>query len=537
MKILLINVIVIILFIVNSYSWQCSDTDKKGPYSLKNQKLKITVPSKLVMEIERIRIIEDVEITMFYRSYWQSYCYQGGALDGNTGCFKSIKQYLPGFEETNQWLFRNKCSVGYDCNDCYGYDSDFCNGQVYADQRWVDQKELQRNANNDHFAHHTCNRSWRCGMKKATFPTFITRSGDDWELYTEYANGTELILGPHSYWELPDLVMRKTKDAVVNKEVITISCFQSKDEYLSCYDDKFGNFIEFKKSWICTGKMCYFMKGLLKGENRHKEKYVNLKAASIEDLQGVIAAEHMLNEELRYNFGLVLEELTDLQNILTKVILSTSKIDDRLMGAVLNNGARSQFVTEDKFFLIPCLKSGNVNSNCKGDYVFKTGRWRSRSDGMQCLNITDVELIDLLEPHELWFPDIVDRQTIGTATNFDGWTYYADEQEKLKKDMENAITSQDTSSISDLARLPKGFISNTLIGFVTLHTFGYVILTAIIIYLYKKLHKKTPLHVQNIVQFGAKEQDNGATQKLQKIEINKEPREGAHTSRNSERAS
>lgn len=132
----------------------CSNTIKNGPYTLPVEDQIIEAPSKLSLEVQRVTITKDVTITMMYRSYWYSYCYNGGSLDPNTGCDEFVKQYLPSYEEATEWINENKCSVGNDCKDCWGSDSRACLEATYASKHWTDGKELEKTSNNNHFACH-----------------------------------------------------------------------------------------------------------------------------------------------------------------------------------------------------------------------------------------------------------------------------------------------------------------------------------------------------------------------------------------------
>lgn len=451
----------------------CNSEIRKGPFQIEQKKLDITAPSKLTLTIERSRVTEDVEIALMYRSYWKSYCYNGGSLDWNTGCFNDMNQLLPSYEEATEWIRREQCSVGAECTDCWGSAAQQCIAPETHENVWVKSKELEKITSNNHFAFHTCNLSWRCGIKKSKFPTFLTRKNNQWEFYTEMENGTALEINNKDFWKFDDLIMKKTKEPSSSIESIETPCFKMESKYYACYDEKYGSFIEFKEEIVCTGKTCYriLLNDLpIRTQNTAR---VNLHAASIEDLRSVIAVEHMLNEELRYNFGLVLEELTKQRNILVKMIISASKIDDRLLGAVLGKEARSKFITDEKFYLLPCKELVETNSNCRGETTYKNGRWQKRHNDSSCITINDTTTLDLLEPKELWLPNTLDQEIIGTTENMEGWTYYAKEQENIHRSTEWTQNVQSTTSIGDIMNYPKGFIDNAILGFASLHILLY----------------------------------------------------------------
>lgn len=441
-------------------------TQSKGPYILPIYKNEINAPTRSTIQVERAQVVKDVELTLMYRSFWTSYCYNGGALDGNTGCINNLRQKLPDYEESAKWIEKQACSVGPDCKACWGSDSQVCLKPEELPQTWTKGKELEKLSNNNHFAFHSCNLSWRCGIHKTTFPTLLTIKNGAWIAYTEYSNGSEIIMDSKDYWKMRDAVLRKTGEHKIKIDNIIMPCFSVEEKELSCFDGELGNFIEFKSSVVCQKKVCYKKIGVPADSATH---YANLKAASIEDLQQHIQVEHMLNEELRYNFGMVLAEIAELRKILTKVIISTSKIDDHLIGTILENNAKSNFVSKEVFFLTPCATIEQTTSNCYKDMRFKNGRWIPNTTNEVCTNVTSPEEIKLFDQPELWFPEIHDHEATGTAENFEGWTYYAREQENLNKAMEWTKNGQATTSLSDIANLPIGFVNHALIGLATSH--------------------------------------------------------------------
>lgn len=372
--------------------------------------------------------------------------------------------------------------------------------------------EILKHANNNHFPFHTCNLSYRCGIHITQFPTFLTRSKTAWKAYTEFANGTELILDARDYCVSGDMVMRKVADHQMEIEEIRIPCFESTGKLLSCYDKTFGNFIEFQKSWRCLGKVCYELADPKEHTMQRLDDnsmYAKLQAASKEDLLKVIANEHMLNEEMRYNFGLVLKELTSLKKTVINSIVSSAKIDDRLIGSILGYPAKTQFVSENEFYLLPCAEVNDPGSNCYKNLIFKNGRWIHRENGSDCLNLTNATPLNLFKQQEMWFAEMVDEEPIGTAEDFEGWTYFAKEQQNFKNTMEWTKSGR-SSSMNDLLGYPSGFFNKALVGFLT-SNIAVFLLICFIISVTSKLTRNArrirravqaplELHIQNIVQ-------------------------------------
>lgn len=482
----LLNLLIILVFMIFANEIQCRSNYRKGPYKLDQRRADIEAPSKTTLKLERAKIIKDATLAIIQRAYYKSYCYQGGPLDPNTSCFTGITQQLPGYEEATEWVTKNKCAVGPDCTDCWGRDSDACLRPADGAKHWVNEKTMTISSNNNHFAAHTCNINWKCSLHTVEFPTFISRKHNRWTYYTEFRDGTELNLDSKDFWTMEDVVLKKTVDPIMQINSINASCFKSENKPISCFDNELGNFVEFKENWKCTGQTCYHLNDMQE-EEITSNKIVDLKAVSKEDLYRVIEMEHMQNEELRYNFALVLGEIADQREDMIKVILSVAKMDDKLLGAILGQNARSQFLTEKVFYLSPCQNNFTDNSNCQGNMTFRNGRWQEKLNESQCVNITSTTMLNLMAPKELWFPEIIDAPLIGTAENFDGWSYYVSEQDKLQKSIEWTKNLQSTTSFADIANYPKGFIESAITSFITLHSITYGILAMTIMYLYKKL--------------------------------------------------
>lgn len=469
----------------------CNDGSKRGPFEFGRDSASYTTPSKILLEVERVRIVRDVELAVMYRSYWSSYCYNGGALDGNTGCYSGLTQALPSYEESLKWIKEARCYVGKDCTDCWGSDSDAClspNGG--AEKFPVSGKELTRRETNNHFMFHTCNISWRCGIHSAKFPTFITRRNGRWLAYTEQANGTELMMDGRDYWTFADMSIRKTNphEAVVEKA--NVSCFWKHNrKQLACYDEQFSNFVEFEQPWTCLGKYCYFTREKMEVAEEMKTQLANLRSASIEDLKQIIAEEHMLNEEMRYNFGLILSEYRSLRKVTQSIILSAAKVDDRLIGNILGQPARSHFVSDSKFFLSPCSDPTKSTQNCENDLIFKDGRWTKLIDPSECVNVSDVKKLELFGHVELWFPDSKDIPTVGVSENMEGWSFIAHEKANLKTAMEWVEKGQHSTSISDVYAWPKGFLDFSVKGFVVTHITTILATITIAYVVFKKLFR------------------------------------------------
>lgn len=85
-KIEAINLSMCIIFgwlVIRTDKLQCSNsiTRGPGPYEILSEEVQYAAPSKLILNLARIYIVEDVKLAIIYRAYWKSYCYNGGPLD------------------------------------------------------------------------------------------------------------------------------------------------------------------------------------------------------------------------------------------------------------------------------------------------------------------------------------------------------------------------------------------------------------------------------------------------------------------------
>lgn len=106
----------------------------------------------------------------------------------------------------------------------------------------------------------------------------------------------------------------------------------------------------------------------------------------------------MLNEELRYNFGQLLAENRQMKRVVTKIILSVAKIDDRIIGNILDQEDES---------------------------------WSKLTNSEDCERLDGVQRINLFKKLELWFPDTIEGKPIGVSGDMEGWTFIAHEKHNL----------------------------------------------------------------------------------------------------------
>lgn len=480
-----------------------------GPYILKENQGNVDFFKKTNRAVKRITVVNDVEITMLQRKYWKNYCYQGTGIDPNTGCLEDLITALPDLQESNEWIRQNKCNIGFDCIDCYGDKSDACLDPMNGPRRFVEHKEAKLISVNNHFGRHTCNLSWGCSMHKSVFPTFVTKINGTWKKYTMFQNNSALFVDAENYWTIDDMILKKTKNAKLDFAEITMECIiNERTTSLSCHDNQFGHFIELGVGHACSGKSCYELIGTEITDTTWK--IVDLKAASIEDLRQVVEREHLLNLELKYNVAKLLEELYKLQTRYDVLVTSVAKIDDKLIGNLLGNGARTKFVGKNEFFLYKNNEPEVNNTNCINDTIFKEGRWTKLLDKQDCVNFTTPTVLSMGEEVRLWIPEMKDAEEIGTVTDFDGWTYLTQEKDKLNNALRETINAQSTTSMGDLLEYPKGALKVTILSFLASH----VLIVTIVVYLvFKKCKKVIKINNReeqiklNIINVGNMERD------------------------------
>lgn len=280
--------------------------------------------------------------------------------------------------------------------------------------------------------------------------------------------------------------LNNTGAAIDNKiiaDFLILPCYKT-GEYkrTSCYDQEFGYFIEFKIKRTCVNETCYYLKNTMGGDIT--EKQMNLNAANIENLKKVIMAEIQLNKEISHNFGLVENEIIRWRTILIKTISSIAKIDDNLLGTLLDNQARSQFINEDEFYLTPCEGFKSSNSNCKRDMVFRTGRWELKTNETNCYNTTKTRSINILEFLDL---PIGKEQLTESAYESDGWTAVMKEQRELKDKIE-VTKKEQIRFISDGILRPAIEAKNEAeLRFIIIQLIGFAVMIVLMILLHLRV--------------------------------------------------
>lgn len=135
------NTLIYCVIFINTYVYSSKTDQVMGPFKLRIMDTVLDIIAKKNISLEKITVERNVELTTVYRSFWRSYCYNGGSLDPNTGCPGEIVQLIPNYEEAKVWETREMCQVGADCTDCWGTESEGCLNPETKERKWVPGKE------------------------------------------------------------------------------------------------------------------------------------------------------------------------------------------------------------------------------------------------------------------------------------------------------------------------------------------------------------------------------------------------------------
>lgn len=296
-------------------------------------------------------------------------------------------------------------------------------------------------------------------------------------------------------------------------EALILPCYKvGKHERTSCYDQELGNFVEFQTTLACIEEICYYLKNTTGGEI--DAKLMNLGAADINNLKQLITAEHTVNEEVRQNFGLVVHELEHIRTIMAQTILSIAKIDDTLLGTILNNKARSEFINEKNFYLTQREEIENGNSNCNIDKYFKNGRWQLKTDETVCYKVMETQSIDILKFLNLTFETEPRNETYD---NVDGWTSVTREQIKMREELHMIKIKQSKKHLQDLSRDTNDNIKLTV---TIIQLIGYIVLVAWVINLHRKIARPNATD-STYMSFAGKEPEPTCSIEVQGGELNR----------------
>nr|UTQ48798.1 hemagglutinin [Quaranjavirus quaranfilense] len=441
----------------------CTSESCSGPYRISKYKMPTIDVSNHKTHVTTWKGPKEITGILGYRSRYTAYCYEGGVLDGNTGCTKWHVMHPPSTAELQKWAIDGKCYYGVECNkggDCWGSWADRCHDDK-VDINSATEKEY--NGNNEEwrmFAHHTCISTWRCGFSKNSYPVHFTNvkkgRGDEdisYTLATYDRHGSILSLDKASVkidqettlsFELPQ--------SLVSKSSTEIDCFFGNEQTPVCqlnehFEEFNGQFVTFNEDYTATyGNYLLALndKKAINGSIGAK-KFANKawverqlgKAASLEDVRNILSIQMWSHQESGYNLVQLYKVVSEMMNTLTTVINSVGKLDDELIGRLIGVEGRSKWFNSELFHMCPCFQLGSFgDSNCASGYIFSEGRVKVDKDGSKCTSfggsITPLYLFDNVSYK---FAVLHTPPAQGVAQDWEGWSWLAAEKQRLIETM------------------------------------------------------------------------------------------------------
>nr|AFS51902.1 DekiORF24 [Dendrolimus kikuchii nucleopolyhedrovirus] len=486
----------------------CNVQMKTGPYKIKN--LDIAPPKETLEKDVVITIVETdyaENVIIGYKGYYQAYAYNGGSLDPNTRIEETTKTLPVSKEDLMMWLYRQQCEVGVELIDRWGSDSDECFHGTDGRGVWVKSKELVKRQNNNHFARHTCNRSWRCGYSTAKLYTRLTCDDDTDECRVDIldAEGLPFNVSTETVLHRDGVSMvLKDKPKYTSRDV-KAACLLIRDDRSSpssvtrehCLIDN-DIFDLSKNAWDCKFNRCIKRKveHVVKQRPdkwRHDAapKYAEGATATKGDLMHIQEELMYENDLLRMNIELMHAHINKINNMLHDLIVSVAKVDERLIGNLMNNSVSSVFLSDDTFLLMPCTNPLSHTSNCYNNSIYREGRWVSNSDPSQCIDFSNFKELAIDDDVEFWIP------TIGNTTYHDswkdasGWSFIAQQKSNLITTMENTKFGGVGTSLSDITSMAEGELLSTLSSYMLGHIVNFLLLFGLIIFIVCVLRRRS----------------------------------------------
>ncbi|AIY25033.1 hemagglutinin protein [Wellfleet Bay virus] len=429
----------------------CSSESCAGPYKLGTQEpLKIDVKSAH----HRVRITKyptEIDAHIGYRSRYTAYCYSGGAVDPNTGCDKIHRFYPPNQTELKEWVLEGKCSYGVECKnqgDCWGSDAALCFDRR-TDVNKAETKEFDGNNEEYYlFPHHACISTWRCGFHKTKIPIHVKKDGLI-QPATYGPKGEEITLDKKWYKIDSETIVTWENRLDTKDFEDVINCFEDRNSPLICqltdnFEEYSNQFVEMSKEFTGVIGPYYIQIEDHNGsmQTNGTRIYVSNKwatsklgkAASLEDVKGVILAQIYTHSETVYNLVQVAKQLTDLQEKVIILTNSVSKLDDELMGQMVGILSRSKWFNKELFYMCPCFQINDFNlSNCAAGFTFTDGRITEVNSNTKCTTYSDESVITLypFKRRKYEFSTLQMPPVHGAAQDWEGWSWLASQKQNL----------------------------------------------------------------------------------------------------------
>nr|APG77884.1 hemagglutinin [Hubei earwig virus 1] len=451
---------------------------------------KCTTPLKIKQpEIQLHHInqtLTDGEITVFpmkaealimTRSYWSSFCYNGGSLDPNTGCVINSKQLNPKRKEAIMWKEKEMCLVGNICRmegPCWGSEAEKCKDIIPT--TWVDER-LHTDIGSRYmkFPYHTCVMSWECHIKKTTLSISFGGPGKLKKVYISTPEGGQAI-NENGFYEIgypnnasllviDPIIPRIYKNKVNCIEIFDIICIVS-DNIAGLRGKTY--FID-RETFCGTNqntKLCILGPIMRIYQNNIQERTIKelipFKSPSISTIQAIQTDILATQYSLSYNNMKISSAIFQIQRTITNMIDSLRKIDDQLISTILGKdkpyNSRTHLLGDDLFQQCSVEREVELDSaTCSSNFHYKSGRLvegEQTSDGCyqyKSMGYQNISFFDDLIDEDIF---IEKSEILPSHTDEDGWTWLVN----------NRVKSFDTFSqntIKSIGGLQEGFLQLT----------------------------------------------------------------------------
>ncbi|ANF29674.1 GP64 [Catopsilia pomona nucleopolyhedrovirus] len=485
----------------------CNAQMKTGPYKIKN--LEITPPKETLEKNVTITIVEtdyDENVIIGYKSFYQAYAYNGGSIDPNTRVEETLKTLEISKEDLLMWDIRQQCEVGDELIDRWGSDSDDCFRDNVGRGHWVKGKEIVRRQNNNHFAYHTCNKSWRCGISTAKMFTKLECSDetDECKIHILDADGQLLNVSTDTVLHTNGVSMILKKKSTFSTREIQAACLLIKDDKHDAFSVTREHclidndiFDVSKSTWDCKFNRCIKRKIEHAARERPpawrhdgEARYTEGAPATKGDLMHIQEELMYENDLLKMNIELMHAHINKLNNMLHNLIVSVAKVDERLIGNLMNNSVSSTFLSDDTFLLMPCTNPPAHTSNCYNNSIYKEGRWVANTDVAQCIDFSKYKELAIDDDVEFWIPTIGNTTYHDSWKDANGWSFIAQQKTNLITTMENTKFGGVGTSLSDIVSMAEGELAAKLTSYMFGHIVNFVLLFGLILFIFCMIRRR-----------------------------------------------
>ena len=151
-----------------------------------------------------------------------------------------------------------------------------------------------------------------------------------------------------------------------------------------------------------------------------------------------------------------------IKTLLKDLINSLSKLDEKLLVNLARTGFKTDYLSEDIFYIKPCVAPIPRESNCVNGKIFKNGRWRVITNPANCISYRSFKNLTLFSNFDLWLPQLMNATFHGTANDLPGWKFLVESQDDLASTMEYTKNGGKGTGIEDVAAKPAGYYDNVV---------------------------------------------------------------------------